>query len=224
MDEGDLDVAQQEFRAVLATEPKYLPARLSLAEVLFKSGQEENAAKAYAAVLEIDATNPEASIGLARIELQRGEATQAIERLGNALEKGPGRPDLRAELALAFVQRNADGDLTRALADSDRALKAAPKDPDVLYTRGSVLTAAHKFEDAQAALDQLERASPRSALAPYGLARLAAAQGRKTDVMLHLRAARAASGALWQPEPVAADPAFAFLKEDPDFTREVSGR
>ncbi len=221
--EGRLAEAEAAFTQACTEAPTLARAHALLGNALWAEAKAPEALVAWQDALKLDPAQRDAALGLARIDLQRGEATAAIDRLTRALEKGTGRADLRAALALAFIQRNADGDLTRALADSERALKAAPKDPDVLYTRGSVLTAAHKFDEAQAALDLLERANPRSLLAPYGLARLAAAQGRKTDVMLHLRAARAAAGASWQPEPVAADPAFAFLKEDPDFTREVSG-
>jgi hypothetical protein len=73
-----------------------------------------------------------------------------------------------------------------------------------------------KFSDAQATFDALERSHPESAFGPYGLARLAAAQGRATDALLHLKAARASKGP-WSAHRVALDPAFAFLSGDPAF-------
>jgi len=51
--ENDLASAQTELRAVLQTEPGYVPARLALAEALFKSGSEKEAEKEYSAVLAI---------------------------------------------------------------------------------------------------------------------------------------------------------------------------
>jgi tetratricopeptide (TPR) repeat protein len=222
--EGKLDDAAVAYRQACTEAPKLARAHALLGNALWAQGKAPEAGAAWKEALELDGAEPDSVLGLARLELSQGDSTAAIGRLSAALAKGSGRADLRAELALARVQRNEEGDLTQALGDSEQAARAAPKDPDVLYTRGSVLTAAHKFAEAQAVLDLLERTYPRSALAPYGLARLAAAQGRKTDVMLHLRAARTAAGEAWKPEPVAADVAFAFLKSDPDFTREVSGR
>lgn len=221
--EGRLAEAVASFEQACVEAPGLARPHALLGNALWAEGKSPEARLAWQDALKLDPDQLDAALGLSRLDLQRGDATAAVDRLASALVKGSSRADLRAGLALAFVQRNGEGDLTRALGESERAARTAPKNPDVLYTRGSVLTAAHKFEEAQATLDLLERADPRSPLAPYGLARLAAAQARKTDVMLHLRAARTAAGANWQPAPVAADPAFAFLKDDPDFTREVSG-
>jgi hypothetical protein len=65
--------------------------------------------------------------------------------------------------------------------------------------------------------EALERSDPQSPLGAYGLARLAAAQGRSTDALLYLRSARSLSGERWAPERVQADPAFAFLAKMPEF-------
>jgi hypothetical protein len=46
---------------------------------------------------------------------------------------------------------------------------------------------------------------------------VAATQGRATDALLHLTAARRAAGAAWRPASVAADPAFDFLSDNGDF-------
>jgi hypothetical protein len=54
-------------------------------------------------------------------------------------------------------------------------------------------------------------------LGGYGLARLAAAQSRQTDALLYLGEAKNAAGSSWNSERVAADPAFAFLAQTPEF-------
>ncbi|MBS1151675.1 MAG: hypothetical protein H6Q89_3373 [Myxococcaceae bacterium] len=222
--EGRYEEAVVAYQQACAEAPQLARAQALLGNALWASGKTAEALAAWSAALERDPNELDAALGLARGELQAGATPAAIDRLTAALLHAPGRADLRTARALALVRRNAAGDLAKATEDSEAAYRVSPKDPDVLYTRGSVLIAAHRFNEAQSTLDSLERASPRSPLAPYGLARLAAAQSRKTDVMLHLRAARTAAGATWQPAPVAADPAFAFLKDDPDFAREVSGR
>jgi tetratricopeptide (TPR) repeat protein len=221
--DGRLDDAVVSFQQACTEAPGLPRAHALLGNAFWAEGKVEPAQGAWLAALKLDPVQPDALLGLARIDLRHSDAAAAIERLSGGVQKAPARADLRVARALALLRRGADADLKIALEDSALALKAAGKDPDVLYTRGSVLTAAHLFDEAQAVLDTLEREDPRSALGPYGLARLAAAQSRKTDVMLHLRAARTASGSSWQPAVVVADPAFAFLKDDPDFAREVSG-
>lgn len=222
--EGHLDEAVVAYQQACTEAPQLSRAHALLGNALWASGKNAEALAAWQEAVQLDPGQLDASIGLWRSDLEAGNPTAAIERLNAALSKAPTRPELRSARALALIRRNADGDLARADEDSETAFRGAPKAPDVLYTRGSVLIAAHRFNEAQSTLDTLERLAPRSPLGPYGLARLAAAQSRKTDVMLHLRAARSAAGSSWQPAPVAADPAFAFLKDDPDFAREVSGR
>jgi tetratricopeptide (TPR) repeat protein len=222
--DGHFEEAVAAFQQACTEAPQLARAHALLGNALWASGKSPEALAAWSQALKLDPGQLDAALGLARHDLQTGATAAAIDRLDGALLRAPSRSDLRTARALALIRRNAEGDVAKANEDSEAAFRASPKDPDVLYTRGSVLIAAHRFNEAQSTLDALERASPRSPLAPYGLARLAAAQSRKTDVMLHLRAARSAAGSTWQPEPVAADPAFAFLKDDPDFVREVSGR
>ncbi len=221
---GHYDEAVVAFEQACAQAPTLARAHALRGNALWAAEKKAEALAAWTQALKLDPTQVDAALGLARNELQTGATGAAIDRLTAALVKAPGRSDLRTARVLAWVSRNAEGDLGKANEDSELAYRAAPKDPDVLYTRGSVLIAAHRFDEAQSTLDALERASPHSSLASYGLARLAAAQSRRTDVMLHLRAARAAAGSQWQSAAVVSDPAFAFLKDDPDFVREVSGR
>ncbi len=222
--DGRYDEAIAAYAQACTEAPQLARAHALHGNALWAAGRTDDALVAWQKASALDATEPDATLGLARGALRAGDAGAAIDRLTSALAKAPGRADLHTARALAYVRRNADGDVTRATEDVEAAFRVTPKDLDVLYTRGSVMIAAKRFNDAQSALDALERAAPKSALASYGFARLAAAQSRKTDVMLHLRAARLASGAAWQPAPVTADPAFAFLKDDPDFVREVAGR
>lgn len=49
------------------------------------------------------------------------------------------------------------------------------------------------------------------------MARVAAAQGRVSDLVLHLQAAKAALGAAWDTRAVAADPAFSLAHDTPGF-------
>ena len=120
-------------------------------------------------------------------------------------------------LAQALLARGGPDDAAAALVAAQRAATASPGDPEVDYLVGSAQIALRRFSDAQGTLEALQRRHPDSPLGSYGLARLAAAQSRQTDALLHLSAARAAAGSAWNPERVAADPAFAFLISAPEF-------
>jgi hypothetical protein len=96
------------------------------------------------------------------------------------------------------------------------ALKAMPQSADAQLARGNALLAAKKVDEARSLFERM----PKGYGSAWGQARVAAAQSRHTDVILHLREARAAADAGWVKERVREDPAFLYLKDDPEFSRE----
>jgi tetratricopeptide (TPR) repeat protein len=118
-DESDLDGAQVELRAALRAEPGYVPARLALAESLFKSGRAEEAGKEYAAVLETDADQPQAAIGMARVELQRGDDDGAVARLKELISHHPESTSGAALLA-QILDRRGDAEGAAAMRELSR--------------------------------------------------------------------------------------------------------
>lgn len=127
--ESDLAAAQTELRAALQTEPSYLPARLSLAETFFKTGQEDDAEKEYRALLSLDPSQPQAKLGLARIELQRGNDDAAIAMLEELMADHPDATSGAALFAQVLERR---GEADRAIAMTQYSLQKpgpAPADP-----------------------------------------------------------------------------------------------
>ena len=112
-DENDLVGAQKQLRVVLQMEPGYVPARMALADALFKSGNEEKAAKEYAAILAIEVNQPQASLGMARIEMQRGDEEAAVARLEELMAAHPESTPAAALFAQILERR---GDSDRAIA------------------------------------------------------------------------------------------------------------
>lgn len=127
--ENDLAAAQAELQAVLVAEPKYLPAHLLRADTLFKTGQEEAAEQAYAAILLLEANQPEAMVGLARIDLQRGNDNAAVSRLEKLMAA---HPDAMAGAALfaKILERRGETDRAAALTQwSQQKPGLPPADP-----------------------------------------------------------------------------------------------
>lgn len=127
--EGDLPAAQEELRQVIVSDSHYLPARLALAETLFKSGQEEEAAQQYSAILKSVPNDPYASVGLARIALQNGKDAEAVTRLEKVLAE---HPEFTSAAALLSQILNRRGETERAAALtqwSERKHEPAPPDP-----------------------------------------------------------------------------------------------
>jgi tetratricopeptide (TPR) repeat protein len=176
--ENDLVGAQTELRAVLQTEPVYVPARLALADALFKSGRAEEAAKEYSAVLAIEGNHPQASLGLARIELQRGEEDAAVARLDELMA---GHPESTSGAALFAQVLERRGEIDRAIAMSQWSLQKPepiPPDPWMSELLGDLYDLQRlglKFEDyfktgqiAEAArfLRRIEELDPESSIPP----------------------------------------------------------
>jgi len=177
-DESDLGLAQAELRAALKAEPEYIPAHVELADALFKTGQADEAGKEYAAVLEIEADHPQASFGLARIELQRGDDDGAVTRLRDLLARRPESTSGAALLA-QILDRRGDkegADAMRALSQQtnepvppDPWMKAMLVDCYDLQRLGLAFEGyrlAGQMDEALPLLDRLEELDPKGWIPP----------------------------------------------------------
>ena len=176
--EGDLGRAETELRAVLAAEPRYLPARVALAESLANSGRDDEAVKEFSAVLAIEEDQPQASVGLARIELRRGQEAAAAARLEDLMAAHPESAAGAALLAL-LLERRGETDRAIALTQLSQAKPdPVPADPwleellgDVYDIRRLRLKSeewlrAGQFERAVPLLQRIEEIEPRGFLPP----------------------------------------------------------
>ncbi len=68
----------------------YIPARLRLGDILFKSNQAVRAGEAYAQVLQREPDNPYALLGLAKCALAKGDWAAAQEKLRQSIKARPG--------------------------------------------------------------------------------------------------------------------------------------
>lgn len=172
--EGDLPLAQKELRLVAETEPRYLPARVALAETLFKTGNEEDAAKEYTAIRALEAGHPQASLGLARIALQRGDDATAISLLDRLLIAHPESTSGAALLAQVLNRR---GETERAanMREWSRqmtepllldpwmdALLADCYDRQRLALKFEEYSHSGQFDEAIPLLDRVEELDPQS--------------------------------------------------------------
>ncbi len=212
---GKWEAARTAWTEATQLDPKSAPAHCKLGVALWELGLQDEAAAAWSAAVAIDPNEEEAVGSLAQLDLERADAGAAVERL--LLLRAPVSAAFHLVLARALLARGGPDDAAAALTAAQRAAAAVPGDPESEYLVGSAQIALRRFSDAQGTLEGLQRRRPEVPLGSYGLARLAAAQSRQTDALLHLSAARAAAGSAWNPSKVAADPAFAFLSAAPEF-------
>ncbi|MEO6569372.1 MAG: tetratricopeptide repeat protein, partial [Opitutaceae bacterium] len=128
-DEGNLAAAQLELRAVLSIEPRYLPARLALAEAFFKRGENDDATREYLAALGVEPNQPQALVALARIDLQKGDEPSAISRLEKVLATHPEATSAAGLLAQLMARRNEPERAAALTQWSQQRHEPAPVDP-----------------------------------------------------------------------------------------------
>jgi tetratricopeptide (TPR) repeat protein len=216
---GDLTLAIEAYRAACQKASQKARPRELLGGALHAAGRSTEARATWLEAVQLEPNNSsDAQLGLARIDVEGGDPAAALDRLDRLLQRDPRRADARLVRAQAYLKRAKEEDVARALEDTELALKGLPHDPDALYVRGSALLAARKLDEARAVFEGLKSARP--ALWAWGQARLAAAQSRNIDVIVHLRAAREAMDAGWVSARVREDPAFRYLWDDPEFSRE----
>jgi tetratricopeptide (TPR) repeat protein len=177
-DESDLEQAQAELRATLQAEPAYIPARVALADALFKTGRADDAAKEYAAVLEIEADQPQAMFGLARVELQQANDDGAEARLEELVSRHPESTSGAALLANVLDRRGRKDEADAMRARSLQTNEPVPPDPWMKALLADCYSLqrlslvfeqyrlAGQMDEALPLLDRLEELDPKSWIPP----------------------------------------------------------
>ena len=143
--EGKLTDAIALYRTVLARSPEKAKVGLALADTLQMAGAHADAVKAYADVLAIDPTNVAAMANKGRAHAALKQMELAASALNRAVDHAPDHASIR--FARAQVRREM-GDAAGGLADADMALSLGLDGADVHGTRGLLLEALGRDDDA----------------------------------------------------------------------------
>ncbi len=92
------------YRAALAIDPDYAPARVRLAEALERTGQFDAANREYAWAARLDPANAHAHAGLGRLALADGDAEAAVRHLSRARELAAENRSFAVTLAQAYAR------------------------------------------------------------------------------------------------------------------------
>ncbi|MDQ2696456.1 MAG: PEP-CTERM system TPR-repeat protein PrsT, partial [Pseudomonadota bacterium] len=167
--------ARDAFTKALEIQPDFTTAELNLAQLDLKVGDKGAAAGRYQQILERDAANLNAMLGLAALAEQAGRRDEALQRLETAWEKHPDA----AQVGLLLVQRYlTDGQPLKAVNVARTLQSAHPNQPLVIRALGFALLAADNTADALANFRRLTELLPNAA-EPWHM--VAAAQVRAQD-------------------------------------------
>lgn len=156
------------LRMAVAVAPDYVSARLKLADLLLKHGQQEQAQHQYEECLSRAPADPYALLGLARIAVDREDWSSAASRLRRAVQSDMAFGAAHRLLATVYrkIGRTQAADLAQAHANRCSRFRAAPDpwmdplddlcyDPDYLCIRADTARRTRKMRQA---IDLLERA------------------------------------------------------------------
>jgi len=130
---NDLSRAEQEYRAILAIDPKNVEASSSLGVVLYASGNFSEASTTLRDALNLDPSQPRIQLFLALTQAELGQCDQALPTLETQWKD---QPDLRLRRLAglsALDCESAAGHLSAALQLAEPLRAQYPDDPDVLY-------------------------------------------------------------------------------------------
>jgi arylsulfatase A-like enzyme/Tfp pilus assembly protein PilF len=122
-DAGDLARAERHFNAALAASMPTADVHLGLALCYVSTGRPREAAQALEVARRIEPGNPVVDANLGALALEAGDARQAVEYIGAALQIDPDLHQARFNLARALARQ---GLRTEALAEAQALLDRLP--------------------------------------------------------------------------------------------------
>jgi tetratricopeptide (TPR) repeat protein len=130
---NDFSRAEQEYRAILAIDPKNVEASSALGVALYASGNLREASSALRDALNLDPSQPRIQLFLALTQAELGQCDQALPTLEAQWKD---QPDLRLRRLAglsALDCESAAGHLSAALRLAEPLKTQYPDNPDVLY-------------------------------------------------------------------------------------------
>ena len=149
--EGRANAAELDFRDALTLDPSHSGARQALLGLLLDSGRNNEAEQLLRKALESNPRQPRHAMVLARLEVERGEVTGAINTMVGALPYVQSDPDFHAFLA-ALLQR--EGRHRDAVDYYRAALRGVPGNGVWMMGLGISLRAANQSAEARDAFQR----------------------------------------------------------------------
>jgi predicted Zn-dependent protease len=157
LEQGDDVEAEKHFMNLMSQRGSTAMATLARAQIAERRGDSERALRAYQ-LLDEAGIGLQARAGAARVLIKSGKRSEAMALLEDYARRNP-------DAAIEAVNTRAnllagEGDFVTALADINAALQRYPAHPSLGFQRANLLERAGRLREAEAALDQLQRARP----------------------------------------------------------------
>jgi tetratricopeptide (TPR) repeat protein len=176
--EGNFDVASQQYRWMQAKDPKSPQVYSSLGDLYQMQGETKDALANYEKAQELAPGDTKILNTLAILESNSGQPKQAIATLNKELALDPNNAAAMNNLAFNLAETGTD--LDRALALAEAVARKFPNDPGVVDTLGWVYAKRGLNQSAIQVLRALVKKSPNEPTFHYHLA-VALLQDRQTS-------------------------------------------
>ncbi len=154
---GDAAAGKQLLEAIVKKTPDYLPAWIALAQFDAADKKYADAVTLLGNVLSRDPQNLEGVLLKGRLELQQGQAAQAITDFEGLARVFPKVPLVYFQLATAYLANN---DTDKAIANLNQALTLNPKYADAILTLAQIQIRTGNVAPAIASLKPLAQQQP----------------------------------------------------------------
>jgi tetratricopeptide (TPR) repeat protein len=176
--QGNIGAARETYLKTLELHPNHIYALSSLGNLYFVEGNYPEAAEYYLRVLADRPTHWKSIVAMAQINRDTGHNKEAKFLFRRAIEINP--KDLDSALTLGWMHF-VDKENEEALATLDAADRSFPGLPEILISRGDVLSALGRLDEAERAYRAGIERAPQAAQAWHGLGRIAAQRGDKPE-------------------------------------------
>ena len=200
------------LRRAAKLKPDYLPARLALAEALWKLGKSKVSREVYLQIVKAHPESAPAWAGLGRISWEGGTTSEAVENYQKAVDRFPGYGAAHYALGMVYrrlgdpekmqehlsqFQRHSvqEPPLEDPLLDAVRALESRAGH---FLREGFVLREERKYKEAAAAFEEVLKLEPGHSIAHANLVSLYIALRNPIKVEHHYRSAVAADPGLYK--------------------------
>ena len=136
-------------------DPAFLNTYFNTATFYATNGDQDKALAEYQSVLQKDPKNIKALLTLAAYYESKGNDTETLAYFGKAVDTK--NPSAYVALANFYMKKKQSG---KALDMIDSAIKATPKNPDLLELKGRIYLADKKTKDAIGVFEQVEEINP----------------------------------------------------------------
>jgi tetratricopeptide (TPR) repeat protein len=167
--QGKLDDAEREFRAILRLTPDYAAAHERLGDTLNNQGRLEEAAAEYALFLRAVPSDFDALTRMGIAQSRTGQHDAAIRALSSAVEVQPSNATAHANLANALLNKQ---DFPAAERAARRSIELNANDPVGFELTGLAVAAQGRVKEAREYFEAALKIDPNYAPARDDLARL----------------------------------------------------